>query len=120
MRLFEFGDEGSEQPGEQTDDSQVDFDPLMPDVQSLILRLEATDVEKVRVEDFIEELNNILNVPVDMTDPGQVNNVKKVIADTKKAEIKGDYILVNYQSPSSPGETDTQKIAMKNIRDKTS
>jgi hypothetical protein len=116
MRLFEFEDAGGE---EQTDDSEVDFNPLMPDVQSLLLRLEASNVQRVKVEDFIYELNNILNVPINMNDAGQINNVKKVIADTKKAEIKGDYVLVNYQSPSSPGETDTQKIAMKNLRNKT-
>lgn len=113
MRLFEIEDQ------DQAPDEAID-DPLMPDVESLILRLEASNVQKVRVEDFIEELNNVLNVPVDLGDVEQVNNIKQLISSTGKAEIKGEYVLVNYETPKSPGETDTQKIAMKNVKDNAS
>lgn len=115
MRLFEFGDSNQEN---SNPDQEAEDNPLLPDIESLILRLDASQVQKVRFEDFIEELNNILNVEVDPTDVEQMNTVKQLISQTGKAEIKGDYVLVNYQSPAKPEETETQKIAMKNIKDK--
>lgn len=127
MRLFEFGEE--EQPTDQPtddsleqqpDDTQEVEDPLTSDVDSLMLRLEASDVQKVKLEDFIEELNNMMNVSIDQTDPDQVNSVKEAITKTGKAHISGNYILVNYETPSTSDETKTQKIAMKNVQDDAS
>lgn len=111
MRLFEIEDGQSE----------VDIaDPLSSDVNSLILRLDASNVKNIKLENFIEELNNILNIQIDVNDIEQMNNIKKLIANTGKADIKGNYLIMNYQAPESPEESDTQKIAMKNIKDKVS
>lgn len=117
MRLFEIEDE--QQPEDQTTHEQpAQEDPLSADVNSLLLRLDASQVKKVKIDTFVNELNNILNVPIDITDQDQINNVKTLISNTGKADINGDYIIMDYQAPADSSESDVEKIAMKNIKDK--
>lgn len=113
MRLFEF-DEA------QSDSNDEVETPLSSNVESLLLRLDASQIRQIKLEDFIEELNNISNIPIDGNNIDEVNNIKQLIANTGKADIKGEYLIMDYQAPKSPGESDTQKIAMKNVKDNAS
>lgn len=110
MRLFEFDDQNNE---------EIDT-PLSSDVESLLLRLDASQIKQIKLDQFIDELNNISNIPIDKDNIDEANNIKQLIANTGKADIKGEYIVMDYQAPKSPGESDTQKIAMKNVKDNVS
>lgn len=118
MRLFEIEDEQQPNMQDDADQQPQQEDPLSADVSSLLLRLDASQVKKVKIDTFINELNNILNVPIDVTDQDQLNNIKTLISNTGKADINGDYIIMDYQAPESSSESDVEKIAMKNIKDK--
>ena len=123
MRLFEFDEEGTDQPSDQPaqDPSQdgppAVEDPLTETVTSLILRLQSSQIKKIRVINFIQEMNNIMAVPVDTQNPDQVNHVKEVISATGKVDVNGEYIFLDYSAPAdAKPSSDAEKIAMKNIR----
>lgn len=121
MRLYEFDEQDASQPADSNTSETGDIEtPLSSNVNSLLLRLDASNVKQVKLDNFIDELNNMSNIPIDQDNIEEVNDVKQLIANTGKADIKGEYVILDYQQPESPGETDTQKIAMKNVKDNAS
>ena len=117
MRLFEFDEQGST---DGTDGSDQIETPMSSNVESLLVRLDASNVKQLKLDQFIDELNNMSNVEINKDNEDEVNNVKQIIAKTGKADINGEYIVMDYSAPKSPEETDTQKIAMKNVKDNVS
>lgn len=109
MRLDEF------EAGNTTDSTN----PLSSEVNSLILRLDASKIKKIKFDTFINELNNVLNVPIDSSDEQQATNIKSLISNSGKADLSGEYIIMDYTAPEDSSESDVEKIAMKNIRDKS-
>ena len=112
MRLFEFDEQQGQEQEIET--------PLSSDVESLLLRLDASQIKQIKIDRFIDELNNMSNNMIDKDNTEEVNNIKQLISNTGKADIKGEYIIMDYQAPEGPGETHTQKIAMKNVKDNVS
>lgn len=109
MRLDEF----------DTSNSDGAVNPLSSEVNSLILRLDASKIKKIKFDTFVNELNNVLNVPIDAEDEQQANNIKSLISNSGKADLSGEYIIMDYTAPVDSSESDVEKIAMKNIRDKS-